>query len=190
MKKIKYQLQDVVQDVEVSDEFAEEYERMMQAEKKVERKETRRHNSMEGMSDAGFRFEAKGYSIEEVLEKEALAMYEEKLGDDVGERLEREAEVYENWLCQYITERQAEVFARFYMCGMSKVDIAEDLEITESAVRKLLKKAEDGLSNHDLLQYATRCDIAYSQEEWDYIVGDEDDEYLRNYKYYCDEAKE
>lgn len=70
MKKIKYEFADGIREIEVMDECAEVYESILRYEKKVERKETRRHISYDALIEAGFEFEDEDANIERVLEKQ------------------------------------------------------------------------------------------------------------------------
>lgn len=72
MQTIKYKLADgKTVDIEVNDEVAEVYEQIVTYEKKVHRKETRRHNSLEYMQDKGFDFADENGDVEDTLEREA-----------------------------------------------------------------------------------------------------------------------
>ena len=54
MKKISYEINGTRVEVEVTDEFAALYEQMDEEEKRVNRKETRRHQSLETLVEGGF----------------------------------------------------------------------------------------------------------------------------------------
>ena len=54
MKKIKYEINGTFVEIEVSDEFARQYEQIEADEKRVNRKETRRHQSLETLIESGF----------------------------------------------------------------------------------------------------------------------------------------
>lgn len=54
MKRIKYEINGKVIDIEVTDEFAAQYEQIEANEKRVNRKETRRHQSLDALVESGF----------------------------------------------------------------------------------------------------------------------------------------
>lgn len=54
MKTIKYEINGTYIDIEVTDEFAMQYEQIEADEKRINRKETRRHQSLEALIEGGF----------------------------------------------------------------------------------------------------------------------------------------
>lgn len=64
MKRIKYEINGKVIDIEVTDEFAAQYEQIEANEKRVNRKETRRHQSLDALVESGFQIAAPGSDIE------------------------------------------------------------------------------------------------------------------------------
>lgn len=64
MKRIKYEINGKVIDIEVTDEFAARYEQIEANEKRVNRKETRRHQSLDALVESGFQIAAPGSDIE------------------------------------------------------------------------------------------------------------------------------
>ena len=64
MKKIKYEINGKVIDIEVTDEFAAQYEQIEANEKRVNRKETRRHQSLDALVESGFQIADPGSDIE------------------------------------------------------------------------------------------------------------------------------
>ena len=65
MKKIKYEINGTFVEIEVSDEFARQYEQIETEEKRVNRKETRRHQSLETLIESGFQIADPESDIEE-----------------------------------------------------------------------------------------------------------------------------
>ena len=130
----------------MSDEVAEVYEQIVTYEKKVHRKETRRHNSLEYMQDKGFDFADENGDVEDTLEREAK--YAEELEHDELEfaREERFLTRKRNYLEHNLTPRQAQAYFDFTYLHLKKVRIAENMHITECAVRKLILKAEENLA--------------------------------------------
>lgn len=146
MKTIKYKLANgKVVDIEVTDEVAEVYTQIIKYEKKVYRKETRRHNSLESMQESGYEFAEPDSDVESVLERETQYAEETEL-----DRLESEREeVYLNrkkvYLDNHLTHRQAQAYFEFTYLHLKKVRIAENMGVTEGAVRKLVLKAKENL---------------------------------------------
>ena len=67
MKKIKYEINGKFIDIEVTDEFAAQYEQIEAEEKRIDRKETRRHQSLNALVDGGFQVVDPDSDIEEQL---------------------------------------------------------------------------------------------------------------------------
>lgn len=65
MKTIKYEINGTFVEIEVSDEFARQYEQIETEEKRVNRKETRRHQSLETLIESGFQIADQESDIEE-----------------------------------------------------------------------------------------------------------------------------
>lgn len=70
MKKISYEINGTRVEVEVTDEFAALYEQMDEVEKRVNRKETRRHQSLETLVEGGFQIADPDSDIEGTLIKQ------------------------------------------------------------------------------------------------------------------------
>lgn len=64
MKRIKYEINGKVIDIEVTDEFAAQYEQIEANEKRVNRKETCRHQSLDALVESGFQIADPGSDIE------------------------------------------------------------------------------------------------------------------------------
>lgn len=104
-------------------------------------KETRRHVSLETMLGAGFDFEDETADIEYIEEKRKKEEREITLLQREDRRLEKERKRLETKL----TPRQAEAYFKFRYLKMKKVQIAQEMGVTEGAVRKLILKAEENL---------------------------------------------
>ncbi len=142
MKKITYTFADNhKEEIEVEDSVAEVYEELLKYEKKVNRKETRRHISLETMLEAGFDFQDKTADIEYIEAKRKKEEREIALLHREERRLEKERKRLETKL----TPRQAEAYFMFQYLKMKKVQIAQEMGVTEGAVRKLIVKAEENL---------------------------------------------
>lgn len=142
MKTILYTFADGhKEELEVTDEVAEVFYELEKYEQKVNRKETRRHVSLDMLEEAGFEFADPESDIEIVWEKCEEEELEEELAQMEDERLERK----QKWLESRLTARQAQAYFKFKYLEMKKVDIAKEMGVTEGAVRKLILKAEENL---------------------------------------------
>ena len=142
MKTILYTFADGhKEEFEVADEVAEVFYELEKYEQKVNRKETRRHVSLDMLEEAGFEFADPESDIETVWEKREAEELEEELALMEDERLERK----QKWLESRLTARQAQAYFKFKYLEMKKVDIAKEMGVTEGAVRKLILKAEENL---------------------------------------------
>lgn len=130
--------------IEVDDSVAEVYEELLKYEKKVNRKETRRHVSLEKMLEDGFDFSDPTADIEYIWEQREKEAQERELLQLEQKRLDRQRKNLETKL----TPRQAEAYFMFKYLKMKKVKIAEEMGITEGAVRKLVLKAEENLEKY------------------------------------------
>lgn len=142
MKTILYTFADGhKEELEVMDEVAEVFYELEKYEQKVNRKETRRHVSLDMLEEAGFEFADLESDIETVWEKREEEELEDELALMECERLERK----QKWLESRLTARQAQAYFKFKYFGMKKVEIAKEMGVTEGAVRKLILKAEENL---------------------------------------------
>lgn len=130
--------------IEVDDSVAEVYEELLKYEKKVHRKETRRHVSLKKMMEDGFDFPDPTAEIEYIWEQRKKEGQERELLCLKKNRLEKQCESLKTKL----TPRQAESYFMFKYLKMKKVKIAKEMGITEGAVRKLILKAEENLEKY------------------------------------------
>lgn len=128
----------------MDDSVAEVYEELLKYEKKVNRKETRRHVSLEKMLDDGFDFPDPTADIEYIWEQREEEQRQRELLQLEQNRLDRQRESLETKL----TPRQAEAYFMFKYLKMKKVKITEEMGVTEGAVRKLVLKAEENLEKY------------------------------------------
>lgn len=130
---IKYQFTDGhTEEIEVSEEIAATFEELQKYEKKVERKETRRHISLDMLKEKGFEFpDPNGHIIDAIDKREAEARAKLAKRKRQLERL--------------LTHRQTEAYFKFKYLKITKVEIAKSMGVTEGAVRKLIAKAEINL---------------------------------------------
>ena len=148
MKTILYTFADGhKEELEVTDEVAEVFYELEKYEQKMNRKETRRHVSLDMLEEAGFEFADPESDIETVWEKQEEEELEDELALMECERLERQ----QKWLESRLMARQAQAYFKFKYLEMKKVDIAKEMGVTEGAVRKLILKAEENLEKLRLL---------------------------------------
>ena len=111
MKKISYEINGALVEVEVTDEFAALYEQMDEEDKRVNRKETRRHQSLETLVEGGFQIADPDSDLEETLIKQY----------DI-DRLHRALAVLtddQKWLVEqvfYYGRKQSEIAAELGVC--------------------------------------------------------------------------
>ena len=134
------------EEIEVSDEVAAAFAQLEKYEKKVERKETRRHVSLNLLMENGFDFSADDTDILDVLDKEEQEKSEWRKERFRRHNLEdKKAEIF-----SLLTFRQADAYFRHKYLHIQKTEIARYLNVTEGAVRKLIKKAEANLQKYRL----------------------------------------
>ena len=113
-------------------------------EKKVERKETRRHVSLNLLMENGFDFSADDTDLLDALDKaeqEKSEWREERFRRRVLDDKKME-------IISLLTYRQADAYFRHKYLRIQKTEIARHLNVTEGAVRKLIKKAEVNLQKY------------------------------------------
>ncbi len=124
MKKIKYEINGTFIDIEVSDEVAQHYEQIETEEKRIKRKETRRHQSLETLVESGFQIaDPKGDIEERALQN-----------DDV-EQLRKALKV--------LTEDQKWLIEQVFYYGRKQSEVAAELGIDPTAIRNRLRKIYD-----------------------------------------------
>ncbi len=106
-------------DVEVTEDFAKEYEEMLEKEKKIERKETRRHQSLDASMDGGFDFEDKK---KDLFEEVCFRVDSKKLRYAIS---------------KLNTEQQKLVY-RVYFLGERQSSIAREMGIDRTSIRDRL----------------------------------------------------
>mgnify|MGYP001057377563 CR=1 FL=1 len=126
------------EELQVTDEVAEVFYELEKYEQRVNRKETRRHISLDMLQEAGFEFA----DLESDIESICVSQEQEQESTQLEcERLERK----QKWLESRLTVRQAQAYFMFKYLNMKKGDVAEEMDVTEGAVRKLILKAEGNL---------------------------------------------
>ena len=124
MKTIKYEVNGTFVEVEVSDEFARQYEQIETEEKRVNRKETRRHQSLETLVESGFQIVDQESDIEEKAFQ----------NDDI-EQLYKAFAV--------LTEEQKWLIQQVFYYDRKQSEIAAELGIDPTAIRNRLRKIYD-----------------------------------------------
>lgn len=147
MPIIRYKFADGhTEEIEVTEEVAAAFEQLEKYEKKVERKETRRHVSLNVLLENGFEFFDKSEDILATLDKQKQEKSEWK-----EERFRRQVlKDKKKEIFSLLTYRQADAYFRHKYLHIKKTEIARYMNITEGAVRKLIKKAEATLREYRL----------------------------------------
>lgn len=120
MKKISYEVNGTRVEVEVTDEFAALYEQMDEEEKRVNRKETRRHQSLETLVEGGFQIADPDSDIEETLIKQ----------HDI-DQLHR--------ALAFLTDDQKWLVEQVFYYGRKQSEIAAELGIDATSIRDRLR---------------------------------------------------
>ena len=124
MKTIKYEINGTFVEIEVSDEFARQYEQIEMEEKRVNRKETRRHQSLETLVESGFQIVDQESDIEEKAFQ----------NDDI-------AQLYKAFAV--LTEEQKWLIQQVFYYDRKQSEIAAELGIDPTAIRNRLRKIYD-----------------------------------------------
>lgn len=134
------------EEIEVTGEVAAAFEQLEKYEKKVERKETRRHISLDKLIESGFVFPDESEDILNALDKQVQEKSEWREEQFRRHILEgKKAEIF-----SLLTYRQADAYFRHKYLHIKKTEIARYMGVTEGAVRKLIKKAEATLREYRL----------------------------------------
>ncbi len=128
MKKISYEINGTRVEVEVADEFAALYEQMDEEEKRVNRKETRRHQSLETLVEGGFQIADPDSDIEETLIKQY----------DI-DRLHRALAV--------LTDDQKWLVEQVFYYGRKQSEIAVELGVCKQALNNRITRVIKKIKN-------------------------------------------
>ena len=147
MPTIHYKFADGnTEEIEVTNEVAAAFEQLEKYEKKVERKETRRHVSLNVLLENGFDFPIENGDILDTLNKQEQEKSEWKKEQFRRHNVDgKKAEIF-----SLLTYRQADAYFRHKYLYIKKTEIARYMNVTEGAVRKLIKKAEATLREYRL----------------------------------------
>ena len=131
MKTIKYEINDTFVEIEVSDEFARQYEQIEMEEKRVNRKETRRHQSLETLVESGFQIVDQESDIEEKAFQ----------NDDIEQLYKAFAVLTEDqkWLIQqvfYLYRKQSEIAAEL---GVDATSIRDRLRVIYKKIKNFFQ---------------------------------------------------
>ena len=121
MKTIKYEINGTYIDIEVTDEFAMQYEQIEADEKRINRKETRRHQSLETLIEGGFQIADQESDIEEKAFQ----------NDDI-EQLYKAFAV--------LTEEQKWLVEQVYYHNRKQTEIAAELGICKQALNNRIAR--------------------------------------------------
>lgn len=133
------------EEIEVTDEVAAAFEQLEKYAKKVERKETRRHVSLNVLLENGFDFPTEGTDILDTLDKQEQGKSEWEEEQFRRYNLDGKKKNF-----SLLTYRQADAYFRHKYLHIKKTEIARYKNVTEGAVRKLIKKAEATLREYRL----------------------------------------
>jgi len=134
------------EEIEVTDEVATAFKQLEKYEKKVKRKETRRHVSLNVLLENGFEFSDESEDIIATLDKQEQEKSEWREEQFRKHNLDgKKAEIF-----SLLTYRQADAYFRHKYLHIKKTEIARYMNVTEGAVRKLIKKAEATLREYRL----------------------------------------
>lgn len=147
MPTIHYKFADGnTEEIEVTNEVAAAFEQLEKYEKKVKRKETRRHVSLNVLLENGFDFPIENGDILDTLNKQEQEKSEWKEEQFRRHNVDgKKAEIF-----SLLTYRQADAYFRHKYLHIKKTEIARYMNVTEGAVRKLIKKAEATLREYRL----------------------------------------
>lgn len=147
MPTIHYKFADGhTEEIEVTEEVAAAFELLGKYEKKVERKETRRHVSLNVLLENGFEFSDESEDILATLDKQEQEKSEWKKEQFRRHNLDdKKKEIF-----SLLTYRQADAYFRHKYLHIKKTEIARYMNVTEGAVCKLIKKAEATLREYRL----------------------------------------
>ena len=120
MTKIKVEINGTVVEIEVTETFAMQYAQMESKDKNVERKETRRHQSLELSMEAGFDFE----------DKNAINPEEEMLKKEQGKRYRKILK----YTYKQLTPEQKILFKRVILGKEKQCDVAEEMGIAKQSM--------------------------------------------------------
>lgn len=129
------------EEIEVSEDVAAAFEELQKYEKKVERKETRRHISLDMLKEKGFELPDPNGDILDAIDKREAEVNERQAEKERKAKLAKRKKQLEFLL----TPRQAEAYFKYKYLKIKKVEIAKSMGVTEGAVRKLIAKAEINL---------------------------------------------
>lgn len=126
MTTIHYQFADGhFEEIEVTEEFAIQYAMLEKREKSIERRETRRHVSLEMLHEYGHDFgDDSGNPLTILIERETRRENKEMLKTAVS----------------ILTEEQRELLNMVYIKRIPQVQIAEQLGIKKSSVNDRLRR--------------------------------------------------
>ena len=120
MKIIKYEVNGKQIDIEVTEEFARKYARIETEEKRINRKETRRHQSLNTLIEGGFQMADINGDIEEkALRKEDIIQFRNAL--------------------KTLTTDQKWLIKQIFYYGRKQCEIARELRIDVTSVRDRLR---------------------------------------------------
>ncbi|GHU97999.1 hypothetical protein FACS1894211_00980 [Clostridia bacterium] len=147
MTTIHYKFADGhVEAIEVTEEFWREYAAMLREERRIERKETRRHLSLDMLMEAEERQNKQGGLENQSLKKnlDTFSLVSSEL-DPLEVLIRREEENNKplvKALSLGLTEYQKKIAVEYYINNKTQTQIAKEFGISRPAVSQLLKKVQ------------------------------------------------
>ena len=137
------------EDVEVTEEFKREYEKMLADEKRLERKETRRHLSLDMLME-----EEERYNTQGILENRQLKMSNELYSlispelDPLEILIQREEEADKPIVKDLaesldLTDYQKKIAVEYYLYNKTQTQIAKELGVTRMNICKIIQKVRE-----------------------------------------------
>ena len=159
--KVTYKFLDGTQaSVEVTEELAELIETLDNEEKNNNRRETRRHNSLNSMMEAGFDFQDHNSDFEYLIRKRNEERRDIIFFDKLKKLRKEQYSDYE----KILTKKQLMAYWHYRYEEKSKAEIAREMGITEGAVRKLLKNAEERIKRAE--EEKLNAEYEVMEEKW------------------------
>lgn len=128
MVTIQYEINGKMIDIEVTEEFAKQYKQIETEEKRINRKETRRHQSLEKYMEKGFNVADERVDIEEAM------FYQESIN-----------ELYS--IIKALPMKEKSIIFAYYFESKTFEQIAKEHNVQKPAISKHLKRILEKIKN-------------------------------------------
>lgn len=128
MVTIQYEINGKMIDIEVTEEFARQYKQIETEEKHINRKETRRHQSLEKYMEKGFNVADERVDIEEAM------FYQESIN-----------ELYS--IIKALPMKEKSIIFAYYFESKTFEQIAKEHNVQKPAISKHLKRILEKIKN-------------------------------------------